>query len=133
MNQQDKNRELVAAVYRNVDARNFERCKELVSPACKSHISGNTLDREAWIAMGQMFMNAFPDGRHVWDFCEAAGDYVLLNGYFTGTHTAEFQGIRATGKVVKISATSIDKVVDGKMVEHRVDFDGACLIQQLTQ
>lgn len=133
MNQQDKNRDLVADVYSNFEQGNFARCKELVSPACKSYIGGNVLDREQWIGFGQMFMAAFPDGRHVWELAEGAGDYVLLNGYFTGTHTAEFQGIPATGKVVKFSATLIDKVIDGKMVEHRGDFDGAALIQQLTQ
>lgn len=133
MNQQSKNRDLVLDVYRNMEARNFDRCKELVSPSCKSHVGCNILDREAWTGMGQMFMDAFPDGRHVWDLAEAAGDYVLLNGYFTGTHTRVFQGIPATGKTVKFSLTLIDKVIDGKMIEHRADFDGAALIQQLTR
>lgn len=132
MNQQSKNRDLVLDVYRSVDARNFARCMELVAPSCKTHIGGKILDREAWAAMGQMFMDAFPDGRHVFDLAEATGDYVLLNGYFTGTHTGEFQGIPPTGKVVKISMTMIDKVIEGQMVEHRGDFDGASLIQQLT-
>lgn len=131
MNQQDKNRDLVLDVYKSVEARNFDRCRELVSPDCKTHVGGNVLDREAWAGMGEMFMKAFPDGRHVWDLAEAVGDYVLLNGYFTGTHTQEFQGIPATGKVVKFSLTLIDKVQGGKMVEHRADFDGAALIQQL--
>jgi predicted ester cyclase len=132
MNQQDKNRTLVLDVYRSMEARNIDRCKELVSPECRTHIGGNVLDREAWIGMGLMFMSAFPDGRHVWELAEGSGDFVLLNGYFTGTHTGEFQGIPATGKVVKFSATVIDRIVDGKMVEHRGDFDGATLIQQLS-
>ena len=132
MTQQDKNRTLVLDVYKSMEALDVERCKELVSPQCKTHIGGSVLDREAWIGMGQMFMKAFPDGRHVWELAEGTGDYVLLNGYFTGTHTGEFQGIPATGKVVKFSATVIDKVDNGKMVEHRGDFDGATLIQQLS-
>ena len=131
MTQQDQNRELVFEVYRNVDARNFARCRELVSPDCTTHIGGNILDRDGWAGMGEMFMKAFPDGRHVFDLAEALGDYVLLNGHFTGTHSHEFQGIPATGKVVKFSFTMIDKVLSGKMVEHRGDFDAAALIQQL--
>jgi predicted ester cyclase len=133
MNQQARNRELVLAVYKNVDARNFERARELLSAACKIYFGCNVLDRDGWEGMGQMFMRAFPDGRHVFELAEAVGDYVLLNGYFTGTHTSEFQGVPATGKVVKFSLTMIDKVQDGKMIEHRADFDGAALIQQLTQ
>jgi predicted ester cyclase len=132
MTQQNQNRSLVLEIYRNMEARNFERCKELVSPDCRTHTGGKVLDREAWAQMGQMFMSAFPDGRHVWDLAEAVGDYVLLNGHFTGTHTNEFQGIPATGKVVKFSLTLIDEVQGGKLVEHRADFDAATLIQQLS-
>jgi predicted ester cyclase len=133
MTQQSKNREIALDVYKNVDAQNFERARELLSPTCKAYFGCNVLDRDAWAGMGQMFMRAFPDGRHVFDFAEAAGDYVLLNGYFTGTHSGEFQGIPATGKVVKFSLTMIDRVEGAKLVEHRADFDGAALIQQLSQ
>jgi predicted ester cyclase len=133
MNQQSKNRELVLAIYQNIDAHAFDRAVDLVSPACKIHLGGKVLDRDAWSGMGQMFMRAFPDGRHVFELADAAGDYVLLNGYFTGTHREAFQGIPATGKVIKISTTMIDKVEDGKMVRHRGDFDTAGLMQQLTQ
>jgi predicted ester cyclase len=132
MNQKGKNRDVIIDIYKSFETGDIERCKELVSPKCKSYIGGNVLDLEAWMGMGRMFMSAFPDGRHVWELAEDAGEYVLLNGYFTGTHTGDFQGIPPTGKVVKFSATIIDKVVDGKMVEHRGDFDGASLIQQLT-
>lgn len=132
MNQQSQNRDLVLDVYRNVDAQNFDSCRELVAPSCMTHIGGNVLARDAWAAMGQMFMEAFPDGRHVFDLAAATGNYVLLNGYFTGTHTGAFQGIPPTSKVIKISMTMIDKVIEGQMVEHRGDFDGASLIQQLT-
>ena len=133
MNQQAKNRELVLDVYKKVEAQDFDRARELVSPTCKVYVGCDVLDRDAWAGMGQMFMRAFPDGRHVFDLAEAVGDYVLLNGYFTGTHREEFQGIPATGKVVKFSLTLIDRVEGNKLVEHRADFDGAALIQQLTQ
>ena len=133
MNQQAKNRELALAVYQNIDSHAFDRAAELVSPQCKIHFGGHVLDRDAWSGMGRMFMRAFPDWRHVFDLADAAGDYVVLNGYFTGTHREEFQGIPATGKVIKISMTMIDKVVGERLVEHRGDFDTAGLIQQLTQ
>lgn len=133
MNQQARNRELVLDIYKNVDAQNFDRARQLLSPRYKAYMGGNVLDFDAWAGMGQMFMRAFPDGRHVFDLADAVGDYVLLHGYFTGTHTEEFQGIPATGKVIKISLTMIDRVESDQLVEHRSDFDGAGLIQQLTQ
>jgi len=133
MTQQNENRDLALALYRAFDAQDFEGVKPLVSPRCRACMGGNELDFESWMAMGRMFMTAFPDGRHVLDLTEAAGDYVLSHGHFTGTHTGEFHGIPATGKVIKISLTMIDKIIDGRLVQHYGDFDSAGLMQQLMQ
>jgi len=133
MTQQNKNRDLALEIYRSIDAQDFERVEALVSPRLQSNMGGKQLDFGSWKAMGRMFMTAFPDGHHVFDLTEAAGDYVLSHGHFTGTHTAEFQGIPATGKTIKISLTMIDKLIDGKLVEHYGDFDSGGLMQQLMQ
>lgn len=133
MTQQRKNLDVSLDLYRAVDAQDFERAQGLVSARFQACMGGKQLDFGAWKAMGQMFMTAFPDGRHVFDLSEAAGDYVLLNGYFTGTHTQEFHGIPATGRVIKCSMTMIDKIIDGKLVEHYGDFDSGSLMQQLMQ
>ena len=133
MTQQNKNRDVSRDIYRAIDAQDVERLRALVSPRCQSSMAGKPLDFESWLAMGRMFMTAFPDGRHVFDLTEAAGDYVLLHGHFTGTQTGDFHGIPASGKVIKISVTMIDKVIDGKLVEHYGDFDSAGLMQQITQ
>lgn len=133
MTQQEKNHDLALNLYRSIDAQAFDRVEAVVSPRFQACMGGKRLDFAAWRAMGQMFMTAFPDGHHVFDLTEAVGDFVLLHGHFTGTHTGDFQGLPATGKVIKISLTMIDKVVDGKLVEHYGDFDTAGLMQQLTQ
>ena len=133
MTQQNKNRDLALDLYRSIDAQDFEHVQELVSARFQACMGGKQLDFGSWRAMGQMFMTAFPDGRHVFDLTEAAGDYVLSHGYFTGTHTQEFHGIPATGRLIKISLTMIDRLVDGKLVEHYGDFDTGGLMQQLTQ
>jgi len=131
MSHEEENRRVVVDMYRNFELGNMEVCRELVSPDCTSYIGGNVLDLQSWIGFGQMFMTAFPDGRHVWELAVGAGDYVLLNGYFTGTHQAPFMGVPASGKKVKFSATIVDKVVAGKIAEHRGDFDTAALMQQI--
>ena len=56
MSQQDKNRELIVELYRCIDAMDAERCRQLVSAACKPQLAGNAMDIEAWIAMGKIFM-----------------------------------------------------------------------------
>jgi predicted ester cyclase len=133
MTQQEKNRAVSLGVQESMTAHDFERGKQLVASDFQASVAGNILGRDEWIGMGQMFMKTFPDGRHDWELIEAVGDYVLLNGFFTGTHRSEFQGIPATGKVVKFSLTIIDRVRDGALVEHRMNFDSAALIHQLTQ
>jgi predicted ester cyclase len=133
MTQQKKNLDLALDLYRAVYARDFERAQGLVGARFQACLGGKQLDFGSWKAMGQMFMTAFPDGRHVFDLSQAAGDYVLLHGYFTGTHTQDFHGIPATGRTIKISMTMIDKIIDGKLVEHYGDLDSAGLTQQLMQ
>ena len=132
MTQQTKNLALALDFYRSIDAMDVDRATKLASPRCTSIMGGKSLDFPSWMAVGRMFMTAFPDGRHAFDLSEAVGDYILSHGTFSGTHTQAFQGIPATGKTIKISLTMIDKIVDGKLVAHYGDFDSAGLMQQLT-
>lgn len=132
MTQTKTNLELAQEMYRSMDAHEFARVEELVSPRFQAKMGGQPLDFPSWKAVGTMFFEAFPDGRHVFELMEGAGDYVVSHGYFTGTHKGAFHGMPATGKVVKCSMTMIDHIVDGKLVRHFGDFDSAGLMQQLS-
>lgn len=46
------------------------------------------------------------------------GDYVISEFIMTGTHMGDFLGITPTNKVISINGVDIDKVIDGKIVEH---------------
>ena len=46
------------------------------------------------------------------------GDYVISEFIMQGTHKGEFIGIKPTNKKLTITGVDIDKVVDGKIVEH---------------
>lgn len=46
------------------------------------------------------------------------GDYVISEFVMTGTHKGHFLGITPTNKVLSITGVDIDKMVDGKIVEH---------------
>lgn len=46
------------------------------------------------------------------------GDYVISEFVMQGTHKGEFIGITPTNKKLTITGVDIDKVVDGKIVEH---------------
>ena len=46
------------------------------------------------------------------------GDYVISEFILRGTHKGDFLGITPTNKVLEITGVDIDRVVDGKIVEH---------------
>lgn len=46
------------------------------------------------------------------------GDYVISEFFMQGTHEGEWIGIKPTHKTLLFTGVDIDKVVDGKIVEH---------------
>jgi len=48
----------------------------------------------------------------------AEGDWVVTRATMRGTHRGGWLGTKPTGKTVEITVVNIDKVVDGRIVEH---------------
>lgn len=48
----------------------------------------------------------------------AEDEWVVTRVTMRGTHQGEWQGIQPTGKPVEVTAVNIDRVVDGRIVEH---------------
>lgn len=48
----------------------------------------------------------------------AEGDLVVSQVTMRGTHKGEWLGIAPTGKAIAVTAVNIDRVVDGRIVEH---------------
>lgn len=46
------------------------------------------------------------------------GDYIISEFIMEGTHLGEWLGMRPSGKSLRIFGVNIDKVIDGKIVEH---------------
>src|ERR671916_509723 len=74
---------------------------------------------------------AFPDyaGTNVDQIAE--GEKVANRFVFLGTHLGEFEGVAPTGKRVEFIGHSIDRVVEGKIVESWVEIDMLGVMQQL--
>ena len=47
-----------------------------------------------------------------------AENYVISEFVMKGTHKGEFIGITPTNKVLEITGVNIDKLIDGRIVEH---------------
>lgn len=61
----------------------------------------------------------------------AEGDQVLLEWTMTGTHTAEFMGIPASGKAVNVAGVSLLRISGGKLVTCRLYWDRVVMLQQI--
>jgi len=74
---------------------------------------------------------AFPDIRFTIEDLVAEGDKVVTRWSCTGTHRGEFMGLAPTGKQLTPSALDIFRIVEGKVVEERVELDTLGFFQQL--
>ena len=91
-----------------------------VGSGFQAKVFGTTvLDWPGFVQFGQAFVDAFPNGRHVFDCVIAEGDTVSTIGRYQGRHERELMGVAATGKEVDFVVMHVDRVHDGRIVEHR--------------
>jgi steroid delta-isomerase-like uncharacterized protein len=83
--------------------------------------------REGVIAM----LDAFSDRHVVIADQLVAGDKVATRWHAAAVHSAVFNGIPPTGRRVSMTGISIDRLVDGKIVESWEVTDDAGLLRQL--
>ena len=129
----DRNKALVLKFYEVFDRQDIEQGRHFMSPdiVCLGLDSSPRKGIEAVMQYGAMIFTAFPDGRHVLEDVIAEGDKVVTRGTFSGTHQGELMGIPPTGKQVSFSVIHIDRVVDGKVVEHWGQGDTLAMMQQV--
>jgi steroid delta-isomerase-like uncharacterized protein len=86
---------------------------------------------EALKQFAASLLAAFPDIRFTIEDLVAEGDKVVTRWSCTGTLQGEFMGLAPTGKQLTPSALDIFRIVEGKVVEERVEFDTLRFFQQL--
>lgn len=77
------------------------------------------------------FRNAAPDLRLTIDDMLAEGDRVVTRWTAQGTHQGELMGVPPTGKRITVTAIVIDRIADGRIVEHWSGRDDLGFYQQL--
>ena len=129
----EQNKALILQFYKAFDDRKMDRALELLAPNFIAHMAGmpKPLDGEGFKQFGMAFYLAFSQGQHVFDQVVVADDKVVTCGKFTAKHLGEFQGLPPTGKQISLSVMHIDRVEDGKIVEHWGQGDALGLMQQL--
>ena len=88
-------------------------------------------DIETLKAICRSFRDAFPDWHSTFEELVAEGERVAERWTGRGTHRGEFQGIAATGRQVAVPGTVFYRIVGGKIVEFRGQFDRLAMLEQL--
>ncbi|WP_097015873.1 ester cyclase [Anaerocolumna aminovalerica] len=115
------NKEKVKYFYQHVTSNNLiEEVPEYVSNDCTIRI-GEKIIPVGIDGMKQHIIEVkktYPDLKMtiIHQYCD--GEYVISEFVMEGTHKGEWLGMKPTGKKLYITGVDIDKVVDGKIVEH---------------
>lgn len=107
--------------------------QELLADSYVGHMTGSpvALDRDGWLEFFRAFRVAFPDATFTIEDMIAEGDRVALRLTMRGTHRGAFNGIPPTGRTVQVTGVSIERVVEGRIVEGWVINDALGMLQQL--
>jgi len=129
----EHNKAIVLEFYEAFDNRNIDQALALLAPSFVAHMAGvpESLDKDSFKQFGLSFYLAFTKGQHTFDEVIVEGEKVVTCGTFTATHLGDFQGLPPTGKPIKLSIMHIDRVEDGRIVEHWGQGDALGLMQQL--
>jgi predicted ester cyclase len=127
-----ENTALVLRLYEAFDKGDLDNFAEAIDSDFEAHVLGTTkLDWTGFKEFGKAFLSAFTDGRHVFDYVVADGENVVTIGTYQGTQTGEMQGIPPTNRKLKLPVMHLDRVVNGKIVEHHGLANQLDLMQQL--
>jgi steroid delta-isomerase-like uncharacterized protein len=126
---EDQNKAVVRQYFEAVDAQDYFRVKELSADDFSFRSPGlpEPLGIDTLIQVAKAHYAAFPDWRHRIEAFVAEGDNVAVRLIQNGTHTAEYEGIPPTGKVITMPAQCLFVIADGKVrefwaVENYLDF-----------
>ena len=130
----EENKANVRRVYEEAITQNKpEVFDEIMSPDVVDHapFPDQAPGLEGFKGVFAMMLSAFPDYQSTVEDQIAEGDKVVTRFSSQGTHQGEFMGIAPTGNRVRVTGIDIDRVVEGKIVEHWSEADLLGMMTQL--
>jgi steroid delta-isomerase-like uncharacterized protein len=131
----EENKELARRVVDELlNQRKLDVIDEIFAEDCVDHQGalGPAGDRESLKLYLRPVMDGFPGAHFEIINLIAEGDMVLLHLEFSGTHSAEFVGVAASGKHVKNATMTVFRIGDGRIAERWGITDPAVVMQQIT-
>ena len=91
--------------------------------------------KDACAAFFASWFDAFPDAHVDVHAAHFAGDVVVEEGTFSGTHTGVLRGgmgdVPPTGRRVEVALVAIVRFRDGKLAHEHIYWDQACVLKQI--
>jgi predicted ester cyclase len=113
---------------------NLDVADELFAPNYVGHdpaSPGDIRGPEGAKEFAGMYRSAFPDVQMSVEDQVAEGEKVVTRWIASGTHLGEIMGIAPSGNRVTVTGTSIERIVDGKIVETWDNYDALGMMQQI--
>ena len=129
----EQNKSIVRKYNELTNARDLDSAFAYFSPGFVDHVvrPGMPSGIQGTRLFFNMMFTAFPDLRATIQDIIAEDDKVVDRITCEGTHQGMFMGASPTGKHVKWSFIDINRIVDGKVVEHWAEVDTMGIMQQL--
>lgn len=106
---------------------------ELLDPNMVDHTPapGGTGTKEGFMAQIDGYTSAFENLTIDLQSTLLEGDEAATRWTVTGTHSAEFAGVPATGKTVTVGGMNFYKLANGKITDVWTQFDAMSLMMQI--
>jgi steroid delta-isomerase-like uncharacterized protein len=129
----EQKKSIVNDFWKAFEADDHATLNELLASDFLAHspISPEPIGREAHLQGVSMFNTAFSDRHFSVESMITEGDTVATRTTMRGTHTGEFLGHPPTGKQIETTGLTMERIVDGKIVERWFNFDTAGVMQEL--
>ena len=77
------------------------------------------------------FLQSFPDLQHTVEHMIEEGDEVAVRFSASGTHTGQWMEFAATGRPIRYTGVTLERIAEDKIVEHYTWWDKAGLLEQV--
>ena len=115
------NKEFVKYFYENIVSKNeLDKLSQFIAKECTLRIGEDIVNigLEGMKKHLEDVKKTYPDYTMKIIRQYLDGEYVISEFIMQGTHKGEFIGIKPTNKVLTFSGVDIDRVVDGRIIEH---------------
>ena len=117
------------------DQRNPAAADEFIAVSHVDHTPGSPPEfssgLEGFKKFGMVYFTAYPDLQVTIEDQVADEQKAVTRWTARGTNTGSLFGMPATNKSATITGITIDRIVDGKIVETWTNFDNLGMLQQL--